>query len=93
MPEETVAAASQGEAWCQIPFSTFGEFMRSGEVTLLQALWGDFETGNTSAHACFLRLYLGLGQVLWQQQCHDWTSQNKAWVGNEQVLGCICWYL
>ena len=73
--EETVAAASQGEAWCQIPLNTFGEFIRSdrecGEVTPPQALWSEFETGNTSAHACFLRLCLDLGQVLWQQQCHD----------------------
>ena len=31
-------------------------------------------------------------QVLWQQR-HDWTSQSKAWVGEEKVLGCIRWYL
>ena len=94
MSEETVAATSQEQAWIQIPLNTFGEFIRSdracGEVTPLHVLWSQFEASATTAHACFLRLCLDLGKVLWQQQCHDWTSQNKAWVSDENVLGCIC---
>ena len=80
--EETVAAASQGEAWCQIPFSTFDECICSdrecGKVTPPQALWSQFEAVDTSAHACFLRLCLDLGQVLWQRQRHHLTNQKKA---------------
>ena len=63
--EDTFATASQEQAWIQIPFSSFGEFIRSdracGEVTPQQALWSEFETVNTSAHACFLRLCLDFG--------------------------------
>ena len=75
--EETVAAASQEQAWIQIPLSPFGEFIRSdracGAATLLHVLWSKFEATATTAHACFLRLCLDLGQVLWQQQCQHWT--------------------
>ena len=43
MSEERVAAASQEQAWIQIPLSLFGEFIRSdrarGEVTPLHVLW------------------------------------------------------
>ena len=81
----------------QIPLSLFGEFIRSdracGEVTPLHVLWSQFEATATTAHAYFLRLCLDLGQVLWQEQCHNWTTQQKAWVGEKKVLGCVRWYL
>ena len=45
------------------------------------------------AHSCFLALCLDLGQVLWHGQCHRWTCPKKAGVAQENVLGCIRWYL
>ena len=62
------------------------------DSTTVQVLCNQFEAVDTSAHACFLRLCLDLGQVLWQEQCQHWTSQQQAWVGEENVLGCILWY-
>ena len=77
MSEETAAAGSQEQAWVPIPFNLFGAFISNdracGAETPLQVLWSQFETTATTAHACFLRLCLDLGQVLWQQQCQHLT--------------------
>ena len=90
-------APFQHAAWTEIPLSDFGQKVRASQdrrhTTELQSLWSEFETVDTSAHACFLRPCLDLGQVLWQEQCHQWTKQKKAWVAEEKVLRCIRWYL
>ena len=44
-------------------------------------------------NGCFLHLCLELGQLLWQEQCHQWTATRKAWMSESRVLSCVRFYM
>ena len=101
--EVGVTVRLQRSAWKEFPLSSFGDEQRKNakqdSPRALQQLWSewqrthDTEDIGAGPKACFLRLCLDLGQLLWQQQCHQWTVLGKAWVHEEKKLGCVKYYL
>ena len=103
LSRNTTTVRFQRASWKHFPPSSFGEKLCKNALRMqpasLQSLWASHqasmqdEVTATSHNGCFLQLCLDLGQLLWQEQCHQWASMKKAWVPESRVLSCVMFYM